>query len=120
MPKRTCFDCKHVKSQHCTYSWEDAVMRIPQYPKIPDWCPLKDEPKQEWISVKDRLPMRMECVLIAKDMEAAMGYLDNYGWQLDTDSIAANCERCGTVNDFDILFEPTHWMPVPNVPTQGG
>jgi hypothetical protein len=71
----------------------------------------------EWISVKDRLPKKLECVLITWDglQFQPHAYFDHEKnkWQ-DVIEVIYDGEE---VID-DPLREITHWMPLPNPPEQ--
>lgn len=62
--------------------------------------------KQEWISVKDRLPKDDEIVTICTEKGFVYaGELIGDTWFLDNDSLTANV---------------THWMPLPEPPKMKG
>lgn len=70
------------------------------------------EPKQEWISVKDRLPERNKLVLVRAVSTARGGNITFVGaydgfWFLQTAA-----DTIGLTIQYDI----THWMPLPEPP----
>ena len=62
--------------------------------------------KQEWVSVKDRLPKKGKnvlCCTSGKDNEPFMGYRDDYTGDWCEDGWECDCKV-------------THWMPLPKPP----
>ena len=72
------------------------------------------EPKQEWISVKDRLPEEGKRVFI---------YYDDYGATSMTIGLYRNSVygECWLANMVEISMKSiTHWMPLPEPPERDG
>lgn len=65
------------------------------------------EPKQEWISVKDRLPDNARTVIICAEIVkgrkwVSFGYFDGDEW------------ICGSMNDVQVSY----WMELPDPPEE--
>ena len=70
------------------------------------------EPKQEWISVKDRLPERTlppHDVLVYHDLNCGM-FVDRAWYSYD---MGKWCSVLG------MKLKVTHWMPLPDPPKEG-
>lgn len=72
--------------------------------------------KQEWISVKDRLPDDSQLVVAAKlydweDPDAAVCLFFHNCFHLSVDGLSAENYDGGAVIKMD--FTPTHWMSLP-------
>ena len=92
----------------------EVLYRIP--PSAIDNAPTID-PAPRWIPVTERLPEMKADVLMyfAPDKNMAAGFMcdvdeDKTMWCAYTDG--------GFYTDCD--FEPTHWMPLPKLPEDGG
>jgi hypothetical protein len=64
-------------------------------------------PRQQWISVKDRLPETFQNVLVCTKHEMLLCHHDGDEWVINYDG-----EYAGY--DYDI----THWMPLPEPPNE--
>lgn len=86
---------------------DEATERSAVVHKIEDKCKPEDfmgnrKPGQEWISVKDRLPERMQPVIVCReDKKVEQGYKDVGDWW----------KVYGTRTK-----RVTHWMPLPEPP----
>lgn len=89
---------------------EHANLRCPeQGPEFIVWCMCRDDflagyqaAKPEWISVKERLPEENELVLIYQPKAGNwVSSHDKHGWGMWENGLTC---------------EPTHWMPLPEVP----
>ena len=58
----------------------------------------------EWISVKDRLPEKCQCVITYRKCSDDAAYMD--------------CESYYGEWAFDPPFKVTHWMPLPEKPKE--
>lgn len=63
--------------------------------------------RQQWISVKDRLPERFENVLVCTKHEMLLCHYDGDEWVINYD---------GEYAGYD--YEITHWMPLPEFPKE--
>ena len=73
-----------------------------------DECPVKDT--NGWISVKDKIPDGECLAFSSKYKEMIIGYL------YEDKSSASNCSA---ENDEVVLYDVTHWMPLPEWPKDG-
>lgn len=79
----------------------------------------KDMPKQvaqsKWISVEDRLPERE--VLAANFAPGTCGYKEYIIGYVSREKCTES-GKCYAENDYEILYNVTHWMPLPPLPKE--
>ena len=68
----------------------------------------EDKMKNEWISIKDRLPENFQNIIVGRvgepNVMAIISYQDSYAYDYYWGS------------GMDIFAKPTHWMPLPPPP----
>ena len=124
MPKRSCRHCKHnrinyvdeVEGLYCTYGREGEFISNYQH-EIPDWCPLEDEPKQVWISVKDELPTKAIRKGVHVDYsEYVLIYVEKgMGCNI---ALYDFCQKKWVGKTMWTAKMVTHWMPLPELPKE--
>lgn len=96
---------KYVKPTVFNYlDYEKALQEIERLQ-----AELAEVEKPKWISVSERLP-ECECLATGFQSEMIIGYIrDNE--ESETGYIAEN--------ECEILYDVTHWMPLPEPPEEG-
>ncbi len=78
---------------------------------------VRDTGKPQWISVKDRLPSRCRWVLLTDGDNISIGKIEPLPGGISLESYSISPIRWIS-NGFEGEDEVTHWMPLPELPSQ--
>ena len=118
--------CTHVTCNGCPYDEDgcatsqqiiDALEYIQQLEyrigELTGKVAQLEEAQQKWISVEDRLPERE--VLAANFAPKTYGYKEYIIGYVSREKCTES-GKCYAENAYEILYNVTHWMPLPGMP----
>lgn len=118
--------CTHVTCNGCPYDEDgcatsqqiiDALEYIQQLEyrigELTGKVAQLEAAQQKWISVEDRMPERE--VLAANFAPRTYGYKEYIIGYVSREK-CTEPGKCYAENDYEILYDVTHWMPLPDAP----
>ena len=118
--------CTHVTCNGCPYDEDgcatsqqiiDALEYIKQLERriceLTEKVAQLEAAQQKWISVEDRMPERE--VLAANFAPRTYGYKEYIIGYVSREK-CTEPGKCYAENDYEILYDVTHWMPLPDAP----
>ena len=118
--------CTHVTCNGCPYDEDgcatsqqiiDALEYIKQLEyrigELTGKVAQLEAAQQKWISVEDRMPERE--VLAANFAPRTYGYKEYIIGYVSREK-CTEPGKCYASNDYEILYNVTHWMPLPSMP----